>query len=309
MQVAANGANAAAQRHVRRAPVERETSAYVGGGLPHRRRILGVVGDRYEPIQNAEAFSIADDLAGMGGARFESAGSLRNGKLVWLLAVLPQQSRVRDDVIDRYLLLTNPHDGSGAMQIMFTGVRVVCWNTLTQALRGAKTQASIWHILNRQQQIEQARQVLGLAAQYFDQQAAVFDRLASTPVEQQFVARFLNAVFPDPAGKSNTRAANTRERVSDLFLGGQQGADQEAARGTAYGLWNAVCEYADHERTVMAFNQRTAADARMDSILFGSASRLKMDSAALLGRVLGIEELDMRSARIDEMAAAFATAN
>lgn len=100
------------------------------------QRVLGVVTDRYRIVQNSEAFSWTDELLGE-GVRYETAGSLQNGKKVWLLAKLPRIYNVTGDNVSPYLVFSNSHDGRGAIKVAMTPIRVVCQNTLNLALNNA----------------------------------------------------------------------------------------------------------------------------------------------------------------------------
>ena len=101
------------------------------------RKILGVVTDRYKVIQNQEAFAFTDALLGE-GVRYETAGSLQEGRRVWLLARLPREYIIAGERISPYMVFSNTHDGSGAVKTALTPIRVVCNNTLNLALRTAK---------------------------------------------------------------------------------------------------------------------------------------------------------------------------
>ena len=110
------------------------------------RKILGIVSDRYRIVQNGEAFAFTDDLIG-GEVRYETAGSLRDGRTVWLLARLPDREIVGDKT-ETYLCFTNNHDGTGAIRACMTPVRVVCNNTLNLALSTARRSWSVKHTGN-----------------------------------------------------------------------------------------------------------------------------------------------------------------
>ena len=97
------------------------------------RRVLGVVSDRYKVVQNTDAFSFTDELLGK-GVKYETAGSLQEGKKVWLLARLPKEYVIAGERISPYLVFSNTHDGSGSVKVAVTPVRVVCNNTLNLAL-------------------------------------------------------------------------------------------------------------------------------------------------------------------------------
>lgn len=108
------------------------------------RRVLGVVTDRYKVVQNHEAFSFTDELLGQ-GVRYETAGSLQEGRKVWLLAHMPHEYIISGERISPYLLFSNSHDGSGAIKVALTPIRVVCNNTLNLALRTAERSWSMIH--------------------------------------------------------------------------------------------------------------------------------------------------------------------
>ena len=104
------------------------------------RKILGVVTDRYKIIQNEEAFAFTDELLGE-GVRYETSGSLQGGKKVWILARMPQEYIISGERISPYLLFSNTHDGSGAIKVALTPIRVVCNNTLN--LKSGLTKGAI----------------------------------------------------------------------------------------------------------------------------------------------------------------------
>ena len=136
---------------------------------------------------------MADDLVGEGGARFESAGSLKNGRRVWMLAKLPETATVADEELTQYLLLSNAHDGTRAMEVLLTPVRVVCWNTLSWAIREAKQKISIRHTENHDSQIRQAKAILDDAESYYAATGELLHKLADTKVDNRFAEAYLQA--------------------------------------------------------------------------------------------------------------------
>ena len=134
------------------------------------KAVLGVVGRRYRVFQNHEAFDFMDGLVGDKLAMYETAGSLHGGKRVWMMASIPKEYRAGpDDLIEPYVLLTNTHDGSQALRMIPTTVRVVCQNTLNLALREAGVEGlTISHHPRLESQIAEARAKLGIIAARFD---------------------------------------------------------------------------------------------------------------------------------------------
>ena len=115
---------------------------------------LGLVSDKYQPIQNHEAFNFIDTLVASREAKFHTAGALFDGEKVWILAKLPGHITVKgDDMVDKYLVLMNAHNGKSALRCFFSPIRVVCMNTLRQALASAETTVSIGHKGNIQHKV------------------------------------------------------------------------------------------------------------------------------------------------------------
>ena len=126
------------------------------------RKVLGVVTDRYRVIQNDEAFAFTDGLLGE-GVKYETAGSLQGGRKVWLLAHMPHEYIISGERISPYLLFSNTHDGSGAIKVALTPIRVVCQNTLNLALAGAKRSWSMIHTGDIREKMQEAKDTLFLA--------------------------------------------------------------------------------------------------------------------------------------------------
>lgn len=138
--------------------------------------VLGIVTDRYRVVQNTEAFAFTDTLLGE-GVRYETAGSLQNGRRTWMLARLPQQYIINGEEITPYLVFMNSHDGSGAIKVAMTPVRVVCNNTLNLALSTAKRSWSCNHTGDIAGKLDEARDTLFLARQYMSELGKSFTEL------------------------------------------------------------------------------------------------------------------------------------
>lgn len=140
--------------------------------------VLGVVSDRYKIVQNAEAFEFTDSLIG-GDVQYETAGSLNGGRKIWLLARLPETEIVGDKT-EPYLCFTNTHDGSGAIRVCMTPIRVVCNNTLNLALGSARRAWSVRHTGDMASKMHEARVCLEMASAYMNDLSQTADRLAMT---------------------------------------------------------------------------------------------------------------------------------
>ena len=246
------------------------------------RRILGVCGKNYVPVQNTECFAIADALVGEGGAQFETAGSLRNGQIVYMTAVLPDAMKVQDDTLSKYLLITSSHDGSGALVVMYTPIRVVCRNTLNLALKGNGQRVSIRHTKSATDRITEAKRILKNADVAFTDLRMQFLAWAQRKIDNGFADAYLKCLIPG----EKTRGSNIRNEIARLYQGGQRGASQEAVSGTAYGLFNAVAEYSDHKRSLHKRPGVSDTEVRFESATLGSGADLKMKAGALLTKAL-----------------------
>lgn len=183
-------------------PVYQENGLLIPGYKANVRdkdnMVLGIVSGRYKIVQNTEAFEFTDSLIGEtenGEVRYETAGSLYNGKKVWLLAKLPT-TKVLDDDVEPYLCFANSFDGSGAVQVCITGIRVVCQNTLNIALNTARRKWSTKHIGDMQSKLEEAKLCLRMADSYMANLDVEADRLANAKLHEEEIEKILDEMFP-----------------------------------------------------------------------------------------------------------------
>lgn len=248
------------------------------------KETLGVVGDVYKPLQNREAFSFFDAIVGEKAAIYHTAGGLGQGEIIWILAKLPGYIRVQgDDVSEKYLLLTNRHDGKGSVRVQFTPIRVVCQNTLNIALTGAERSFKARHTGSLGQRVKTVQDYLGIV----DAKSALFEecarKLATVQLTQDAWKNYAkkSGLVPEAedGDRPSSRSYQIMEDVSRLFERGK-GQEMPGARGTAWGAFNAVVEYVDYVRS-------TRNDKRAESLLFGSGAQIKQtawDNALALAK-------------------------
>jgi phage/plasmid-like protein (TIGR03299 family) len=230
---------------------------------------LGVVGSGYRIVQNEDAFAWCDELLGSEGYHYKTAGSLRGGQVVWLLAKAPFQVDLPDSPVDMYVLISSTHDGSGAVTAAVTPTRVVCMNTLRAALRRAHASCRVRHTTRAQARLDEAQRVLGLtrgAAERVRQRA---EELAATRISDVAWRAFLSQLVPDPPDSQTgqTRATNVRGEINRIYHGDRFGQDD--VYGTAWGAWQAVVAYNDHAMTSRRSRTSTPAETRFERILGG----------------------------------------
>jgi phage/plasmid-like protein (TIGR03299 family) len=185
--------------------------------------VLGVVGGKYLPIQNRDAFAFFDALVGSDEAIYHTAGVLGKGERIWVLAKLPTYIRVgKNDIVDKYLLLTNSHDGSAVVRAKLTPIRVVCQNTLSAALGGSEQEVRIRHTVNAQHRLEEGHKLLGLTNQLYAQLDTIFNRMALRKVTEKQLLDYVKALVPsNEDAKFQTRNENIREAILELHDSGQ----------------------------------------------------------------------------------------
>jgi len=206
---------------------------------------FGVVGSRYEIVQNSDAFRFFDAIVGAKIAMYETAGALGNGEKIFISAKMPDVIEVegfKGDVTEMYILLTSSHDGSGSIKALITPVRVVCQNTLNAALREHYNKVSIRHTMNVKENLENAHNLLGITHKYIKQLDECFNHLAKKKVTDDAVQKLIADLFATQK-EDSTRAKNIR---AEVFKSYQTGEGQEAILGTAWGAYNGITYYLDH---------------------------------------------------------------
>ena len=211
---------------------------------------LGMVGDRYHPVQNRDAFHFFDTLVERGEAIYETAGAIRGGAVTFLVASLPERFRIANaptEEVKQYLLLSNAHDGSRAVRVCFTPVRVVCANTLAWGLAQSTACTKIRHTTSAPAQLSEASRALQITTKGTLEMMEGMDRLMHTLCGTERFTQLTELLFPlDTNGKLSTRAANQRASLEQYY---RTGIGQADILGTAYGAMNALSGYFAHEHS------------------------------------------------------------
>lgn len=236
---------------------------------------LGVVGNHYTPIQNEEHAEFLNALVDESGAHFETAGSLRGGREVFITMKMPDHMLVGDtDPVDLYLAAVNSHDGTSSFRLMVSPVRVVCANTLAMALRDNKGVHSIRHTVNATQAIGEARRALDLSFAYLDEFQAEAERMIQTSITEAQFSKIITAEFgagEDASKSAQTRRGNMIDQMMTLFA---EAGTQKGVRGTNWAAYNSITEYADHFQPVFAKGDNEA-EARAQRVILGAGTDIK----------------------------------
>ena len=240
---------------------------------------FGMVGENYQVLQNREAFSFFDPIIETGQVTYETAGALGQGERVWMLAKVKGNILIKGaDEVERFLLLSNGHDGHTALKIKFTPVRVVCQNTLSFALAYGRDLLRSHHGNGMDQRIERAQEAVGVILKQYDSLVQNYQRFAKLQMGSDHLERYLGEVFPMPKQRANqgdrsyqevvARTTHLRRSGGRLFEEGR-GNKTAAIRGTLWAAYNGVTELVDHH---LAYAN---AAKRMESICFGEGERTK----------------------------------
>jgi len=211
--------------------------------------IFGVVGNRYQIIQNVDAFDFFDNIVGKGAAIFETAGALGVGEKIFITAKMPKDLiRIAgtDDVTEMYVLLTSTHDGSGSIIAAITPIRVVCQNTLNAALKDCQNKVLIRHTSSAIEKLQNAELLLGITHKLTEDLNEVFNVLAKKPVTDAKVKLLVEDIFKgskNDKGEFKTRIANIHNQVLESYF---NGVGQNKIIGTAWGVYNGITHYLDH---------------------------------------------------------------
>ena len=213
------------------------------------KKVLGVVTDKYKIVQNDEAFAFTDALLGE-GVTYETAGSLQEGKKVWLLAKLPHKYLISGDEVTPYMVFSNSHDGSGAIKVAMTPVRVVCNNTLNLALAEAKRCWSTIHAGNLSEKLQDAQQTLLHADAYMQGLAKAFDELRRVKLTDRKVMGYIDILLPEldnPTPQQTKNIVRLREDMKARYF---DAPDLKDAGKNGYRFINAVSDFATHAKPI-----------------------------------------------------------
>ena len=211
--------------------------------------ILGVVSDRYQVVQNEEAFAFTDELLA-GGVRYETAGALQGGKRTFLLARLPQRFIIAGDEISPYFVIMNSHDGSCSIKAAMTPVRVVCQNTLNLAFRRAKRTWMTKHTTNIMERIEDARATLQFAEQYMGELGKGIDDLARKRLTDKKVMEYMSEFFPVTEDMTAAQKKNNLSLLNDMKARYFDAPDLQGLGKNGYRFINAVSDFATHAEPI-----------------------------------------------------------
>lgn len=238
---------------VRQEPIYTDNNLLIPGYKANVRdlddKVLGVVTDRYKVVQNDEAFAFTDGLLGE-GVRYETAGALLDGRKVWILARMPREFIINGEQISPYLVFSNTHDGSGAIKVAVTPIRVVCNNTLNLALSTAKRSWSMVHTGDVQGKMEEAKQTLFMAEEYMSRLGREFETLRKIELTDRQVMDYIKLLLPYENEDNSLHVRNINRLREDMQKRYFDAPDLKDVGNNAYRFVNAVSDFATHSEPI-----------------------------------------------------------
>jgi len=251
--------------------------------------VFGIVSDRYEIVQNIDAFKFMDSVIGDGvdRAMFETAGALGNGQTIFITAKLPTYIKINGhDVIENYLVISNGHDGKSSLEIFLTPVRVVCANTLSYGSQVSKLKITLRHTTSINDKLIDARELLNVSNTMSNNMQSVLQELTKVKVTDVQAESYFNNLFLTTDEVANlaldnvkyygtanisSRKKNVLNAVNTYY---QSGIGQSGITGSAYGVYNAVTGYLSNVKSYTTDNKK------MESQILGGTD-YKLNSKAL----------------------------
>jgi phage/plasmid-like protein (TIGR03299 family) len=214
---------------------------YLGNVRNDTNEILGIVSKRYHVIQNKDVFAFADDLIGNSNipCSYETAGSLFNGRRIFILVNMPE-GRLIKDLYKPYVCLSNSHDGTSCLQVCLTAIRVVCNNTLTAAINRSNRKISIRHLPIMDQQKREAMKTMQAASKYFIEFESFASDLAGKKVD---IKKVLTKLFPVSDDMSRRQLQHNKDVKHGIAQMLKKKDDLQNFKGTAWGAYNALADF------------------------------------------------------------------
>lgn len=232
-------------------------------------KILDIISPDWKPVQNHQAFDFFNEFVAAGHMNMETAGSLKDGKIVFALAKVNESFDLfkGKDQIDGYLHFTNPHSYGKSIDVRFTPIRVVCWNTLTLSLNTKVSNVAKWNH-RREFNEEIVKETLGIAKEKLKSYKEMATFLSEKQFKNEDIVEYFTRIFPVSGLKTGTEALSRNARFAiDEAMENQPGA--ELGRGSFWQMFNAVTFMTDH-------TLGRSADTRLESAWYGSNSNLKV---------------------------------
>lgn len=245
---------------------------------------LGRCTKAYHPLQNDEAFKIFDMIAGVDKATFHTAGTLGDGETIWVLAKLPETIKVKgDDIVDKFMLLSNTHNGSEAISVKFTPIRVVCQNTLSMAMSDGNASIRIRHTANMETKLASLPNLFGITNSEFDEVAEVYKAMANKQINTAGLNKFLEALMPMTTTQLQKKTVSNKIPTRwEAIIADFENPEFAESRGTLWSLYNSLARFTDYVENPKSKD----ATSRLKRVWFGAGADLKIKALEVAKQLL-----------------------
>lgn len=237
--------------------------------------VFGIVGSKYEIVQNNEVFRFFDGIVEKGDAIYETAGVLGIGETIFITAKLPNNIILPGkDIIEKYILLTSSHDGTGATTALFTPTRVVCANTLAIAFQNGTNKFVVRHTKSAHDRITEGAKLMGLVTKSSEQLEIALDAMSRVRIKDEQLVDYIRQVFltkeeiqqlintgDHRKTDISTRKINVMDEVYKYSYRGI-GQDTNSTKGTLFGAYSSISGYFNNTK------EYKNNDAKMKSLVF-----------------------------------------
>ncbi|GAA0976037.1 DUF932 domain-containing protein [Nocardiopsis tropica] len=240
--------------------------------------VLGYVGEQWQPVQNEELADFLNVLSDESGAHFETAGSLKEGRHVFITMKMPEAMTIGDgtDDLDLYIAAMNAHDGTASMRAVVSPVRIVCANTQAAALRQARSTFTIRHTSGVTSKVAEAREALRLTWKYLEAFQLEAEKMLQTSMRDVDFTNKIRRLFPIDADAGKRAKENNDAVISQLRYLYSEADTNANIRGSRWAGYQSVVEYLDHFAPVQGADDETARAIRAERVLIqSSVTKLK----------------------------------
>ena len=220
---------------------------YMANVRSDNNKVLGIVTERYSIVQNREAFNFTDNLIGEGDVTYETAGCLKEGKMVWMLAKLKKEYKILGDEFIPYLCFTTSHDGTGSVKVIMTPTRVASGSVINIIVHNARRQWSTVHVGDINKKIKVAEETLFNAEKYMEnlqEEAQRFFDIKITPAVWEEIVEEVIPTNQKMSARARQTVAEKRQALHDAMMMD----DIKKFHGTGWAAINAVADFVAHNK-------------------------------------------------------------
>lgn len=242
--------------------------------------VLGVVGSTYKPLQNNVAFDFFQSFLDSGDCELDTCGSLFNGTKVCITAKINRDDidMGNGDKIQKFLMISNSHNGSSALRVGFIPRRLLCFNQLPMLHRAKESSLIRFrHSSSIENNLKAVKATIDMIDKTFTATAEQYRKLLNYGVNQDDIRKYLKVILEvNEEVPDKELPLQTQKKLESLFNLCFNSPGQDGK--SAYSILNAVTYYTTHK---YGRNEEN----RMDSLNFGAGARLNERAMSILTKL------------------------